>query len=116
MKHRIDFVLAQSAFDECLMSDSAPDDAYTIEPPAAHQLAVGDPVAHEADDFRALLDEGGHEPAAEKSGGAGDQGGPIAPKRAHGQIFHGARPLDHSDSSCLLSRRVSIGSQNESWR
>ena len=47
--------LAEGAFQRRLIAHVATDDFYVIEQPAAHQLALRHPVAHEAKDVGACL-------------------------------------------------------------
>src|SRR6185312_145221 len=57
-------------------------------------------------------------PASLEAGMAGDEDALVPPRGrvdAH-HAFQGARPLDHSSSRTFLSRSVSIGCQNPSWR
>ena len=57
MEDGIDLVFAEDTFEEVAGADIAADYFDPFEQPGANQLALGNPVAYQADDVRAVLDQ-----------------------------------------------------------
>ena len=71
----------------------------------AHQLALRDPVADQADDIRAGFDKRLHQPAADQAGGAGDEDRAVLPEgRSFATLSRALCPLVHSSFKCWYSR------------
>src|SRR5439155_12721193 len=101
-------VLAQRALEQLLVAHVTADDLHPFQQSGAIEVALRDPVAHQADDLGLEAQQPAHDPSTHKSGAAGDQDRAVLPERtggAQGQTFHGALPLSHSPSSMRTSRR-----------
>ena len=109
-----------------LTANVAADNADTRGQLVAQHLALGNPVPDEAHDVGAEIEETPNEPSADEAGGSRHERRTVAPElpvsaiavrwRDHFQTFHGARRSAHSVSRKRMSRTVSIGCQNPSWR
>ena len=99
MEHGVDLVLAERALEQRAVADVAADHADPLEQAGADQLALGHPVAQQADHVGAELDQAPHQPAAEQAGRAGHEDGAVAPPAGvHAHTFHGASPELHRRS------------------
>lgn len=90
MDDGLHLVLAEGAFEEGLVGDIAADEGDAIAEAAAEEVGARLLVADEADDVGAEVDEAAHDPAADETGAAGDEGGSIAPERSRRASHTGA--------------------------
>src|SRR5439155_128654 len=71
VEHGGHLVLAQDPLQGGLVADVAAGQLDRVDQPAADQLALRDPVADQAGDPGAGLDQAEHQPAADQAGGGG---------------------------------------------
>ena len=91
MNDRIDLVLAQRALDERLVAHAALHGSDLLGKSGTDELGLGDGVANQAYDIGASRNETLHQPGADETGGARDEGRPIHPEAGiYCQIRHGA--------------------------
>ena len=83
----------------------------------ARRFAVRHPVAHQADDAGAGVQQPADQPAAHQSRGPRHQHRMVLPERwVHSHTFHGALPLAQRSLRILYSRYVSIAKKKPAWR
>src|SRR5262245_6975706 len=111
MEDAVDLVLIdRSEYNVQVLQFSA-DHIAPAEITVRDELASNDPVANETSDTGPSLQELIHHPRSQQACGPGDENLSILPE-IHCHVFHGAFPLDHSDSKTSLSLTVSMGCQN----
>src|ERR1019366_357475 len=109
MKDDFDFVLAEGALDEITVDDIAAHGIDLLNATAAHEFALRNPVAYQADNIRAGVNELLDEPRPEQSRAACDQDRAISPKRIHSDhTFQGVCSLAQSSFRYWYSRYVSM--------
>src|SRR5262245_29456249 len=111
MEDAVDLVLIDRSEYNVQVLQFAADDIAPAETAFRHELASADPVANETGNTGSSLQELLDHPRSQQACGPGDEDLPILPE-IHCHVFHGALPLDHSDSSTSFSLTVSMGCQN----
>src|SRR5262249_12392141 len=80
VEHGRDLELAEHALEELLVADVAPHHLHPLEEAAPRGLALGYPVAHQADDVGLRVEEPADEPASHEARGAGHEGRTVLPE------------------------------------